>query len=322
MSPKSLSVIVPVYNVETVLERCLRSLLEQTYRCLEIILVNDCSTDNSQTICKKWAAIDERIKLIELPENKGLAEARNVGMQMAHGDYLAFVDSDDYLEQTAYETMIRMMETDRSDLVICNFWNYKEDTEKKSAAYPNMPQITDSRSVLKGFLLEYLPTSAWCKVLKKEIMIPEDGKALWFPSGRRYEDTVVSFGQVLRASKISIIEEPLYYYVQSNRTITAKPKVRDVYNIIQNTYEIRKLLDGECLDELVECYLTSTLVFALQLLYRTDEKQTSFIKKQILTKITESVHAVSLHTIFQSKKRKKLILSKLGMIDWAIRRRQ
>ena len=97
-----ISVIVPVYNVESYLEKCIESIQNQSYKSLEIILVNDGSTDSSGDICDKYAAHDKRIKVIH-KKNGGLSSARNAGLEVANGDYIAFVDSDDYIEITMYE---------------------------------------------------------------------------------------------------------------------------------------------------------------------------------------------------------------------------
>ena len=116
---KLLSVIIPVYNVKPYLEKCVESIVDQTYHNLQIILVDDGSTDGSQTICDELAQKDSRIVVIH-KENGGLSTARNVGMDRAKGDYIAFVDSDDWLERNMYEVLINQLEAHDADLVACS----------------------------------------------------------------------------------------------------------------------------------------------------------------------------------------------------------
>lgn len=120
MSDIKVSVIIPIYNAEEYLVQCIDSAVNQTLRDIEIILVNDASTDGSLEICRKYEASDERVKLVDKKENAGLAAARNSGMDVACGEYIAFIDSDDWLELDAYEKMYAAAKTNDSDIVFCN----------------------------------------------------------------------------------------------------------------------------------------------------------------------------------------------------------
>ena len=113
-----ISVIVPVYNVEDYLDRCINSIVKQTYKNLEIILVDDGSTDSSYKICNEWAKKDERIKVLH-NKNEGVSKARNVGIDASTGDFIAFVDSDDYIEETMFEKLLDKQKTNNSDIVFC-----------------------------------------------------------------------------------------------------------------------------------------------------------------------------------------------------------
>lgn len=310
-----LSVIVPVYNVEMTLDRCMKSIVNQTYRNLEIILIDDGSTDGSRKLCKEWCRRDTRVILKSKKQNEGLAEARNTGMRMCHGEYIAFVDSDDYLEGDAYEQMISVMKHDGSDMVVCNFWNCKENAKKKVAAY----RLDDccKMDILEDYILEKLPTTAWCKTMKKSLMVSESGEMLCFPKGRRYEDTVVSFKQAMDADKISVIAKPLYYYIQNNNTITANSDIKDSEDILQNIVEIRQLTRGKVSNDLLACYICSLLIFALQLYYKSGKKD-RILRKKIVNEINKEKKSMKFRTINKSLKRKKLIICKLGLTDVAV----
>ena len=118
-----ISVIVPIYNVEQYLRKCIDSIINQTYKNLEIILVDDGSWDNSPRICDEYAKRDNRIKVIH-KKNGGLADARNTGLKMITGNYISFIDSDDYIEKTMYEKMIKVILKYNADIIECNL-NYK-----------------------------------------------------------------------------------------------------------------------------------------------------------------------------------------------------
>ena len=129
MYKKLVTVVVPIYNVERYLEKCLTSIILQTYKNLEVILVNDGSTDNSLNICKEFEKEDSRIRIIS-QENKGLSVARNVGIENAKGEYIAFVDSDDFISCKFIENLYNESIRNNSDIVCCDFY-YVNELEKK-----------------------------------------------------------------------------------------------------------------------------------------------------------------------------------------------
>lgn len=316
MENKLLSVIVPIYNVEKTMNRCIQSIVEQTYKNLEIILVNDGSPDSCPYLCEIWKKKDNRISVIH-KKNGGLSSARNAGLDCATGEYIAFIDSDDFLEIEAFEKMIFSMEKDNSDMVICNFWCYMEQRGIKQVAYElNNMCYNDIISLM---LMEYIPTSAWCKVIKRTIMF--SGEGILFEEGRQYEDTIPSFKQALLAKKVSVVSEPLYYYVENENSIVAKPRVKDIQDLISNTEQLRILLQGKVKSSLIETYICSTLTYALQLWYRLEVKEERE-KRKILLKIKESKKKIDISTIIKSRKWKKIIFCKLSLIDIVIRFRE
>ena len=170
------SVIVPVYNVEQYIEKCLNSLIGQTLDDLEIIIVNDGSKDNSKKIIEKFIEkYPSKIVYLE-KENGGLSDARNYGLPYAKGEYVAFLDSDDYVEKNMYKDMYELAKKENSDMVECDFyWEYPNKVKEDKGAIYNG----------KNEMLEKVRVVAWNKLIKKEILEKSQVK---FPKDLRYED--------------------------------------------------------------------------------------------------------------------------------------
>ena len=158
------TIVVPVYNVKLYLLRCLESLVTQTHRTLEIILVNDGSTDGSEAICKEWVKRDDRIRLIE-QENQGLGEARNKGLSLAQGKYVAFVDSDDWVQAEFIESMLVVAEKNQAELIVCNYQKVY-GAQDKYVYKPEKMKLTPNCDLsVQGdrSLLIYIGTLVWNK---------------------------------------------------------------------------------------------------------------------------------------------------------------
>lgn len=227
-----LSIIVPVYNVEKYLERCIKSLLNQTMDKIEIILVNDGSTDGSTYICKKYKKLSNKIKYIE-SENKGCSHARNLGIKKSIGKYLMFVDSDDYVELDYCLLMYEKIEKEELDLVQCDFKIVdKEGLELKKES-KKIPTDT------KNFLIENNECGyIWNKIFKSKIIKKNNLK---FPEkSHMYEDMIFVFKYCIHVEKISLIDKKIYYYVQNEKsvmnTITEK-RIYDIFYGLDNLKE-------------------------------------------------------------------------------------
>lgn len=171
MNSNKISVIVPIYNSEEYLNQCIRSIVNQTYKNLEIILVNDGSTDNSLNICNEWKQKDNRIVVIDKP-NGGVARARNLGLDKASGDFIGFVDHDDYIEKEMYETMMNNMIKHNADIVMCSSSGvYSDGTKTKS--YTNYKSFEINKDELINRMLSYekiFCSSVWSKLYKREVV--------------------------------------------------------------------------------------------------------------------------------------------------------
>ena len=218
------SVIVPIYNVEKYLKRCIESLVNQTLQDIQIILVNDGSTDNSGNIAKEYEIkYPEKIMYLE-KENGGLSDARNYGMPYATGEYIAFLDSDDYIELSAYEEMYNKAIEESSDYVECDFlWEYPNKTKvDKRYEYNN-----------KKEMLTFVRVVAWNKLIKRKII---ERYNITFPKGLRYEDVEFTYKLIPHLEKCSYVDKPFVHYVQRDGSIA------NVQN--ERTAEIFRVLDN------------------------------------------------------------------------------
>lgn len=227
------SIIVPVYNVEKYIDKCLSSLVNQTLNDIEIIIVNDGSIDNSEHIILKYKE-KYPSKIVYLKkENGGLSDARNFGMPYAKGDYIAFLDSDDYVELDTYEKLYnRAIQTD-ADMVECDFyWEYSDKKiHDTSANYKDESDMYANARVV-----------AWNKLYKKDLII---NSGIKFPKGLRYEDLEFFYKILPQLKKIELINEPLIHYVQRDDSITyvQNEKTADIFAILDNIINYYKWIN-------------------------------------------------------------------------------
>lgn len=224
-----ISVIVPVYNVEKYLHKCVDSIANQTYKNLEIILVDDGSTDNSGKICDEFAEKDGRIKVIH-KENGGQATARNMALNDAKGKYISFADSDDWLSDVFIENMhSEILRTD-ADIAVCA--RIKVYQKGSKLAFNDMPSaVMTNVQALKNMLTYNNMDAAPCDKLYKASLL----KSLRFPTGYICEDIPFVFGAVMNAEKVVYINKPLYYYLQrqgstSKSDFSEKSKGLEIYH--------------------------------------------------------------------------------------------
>lgn len=213
------SVIVPIYNVEDYLRRCLESLVNQTLKEIQIILVNDGSPDHSQDIINEYVQLYPEKIVSVVKENGGLSDARNYGIPYAKGEYIGFVDSDDYLDITMYEKLYDKAKETESDIVICGYYGVNEETGGlRHFQKGNMIQFEKNLHENPKLLYTNAPY-AWNKIYKRTLFL-ETG--IRFPKGKIYEDIATIYPLMLYANKISKVDEPLYYYILKRKgAITA-----------------------------------------------------------------------------------------------------
>lgn len=198
------SVIVPIYNVEDYLKECITSLVNQTYKHLEILLIDDGSTDNSGKMADKIAGSDDRIKVIH-QKNGGLSAARNTGIENCKGDYICFVDSDDYVKKSYVEELLNACIENKTDMAICMFFGVQNGKELFSESDGSSEIITPKQACMRTLDNPYIVS--WNKIYKRDIF--DD---IRFPEGRLHEDVATTYKCYWKSNRIVVINKELYGY--------------------------------------------------------------------------------------------------------------
>ena len=216
-----ISIIVPVYNVENYLKNCIDSILTQTFKDFELILVNDGSTDNSLSICESYKAIDNRIKIVN-KKNGGLSSARNAGLDIAAGEYIGFVDSDDYIHPQMYEILYNEIIKNKADISMCDFEKVYEFDKKlleSSFILCDEIDILNNKEALYelGGKNGVTYVVAWNKLYKRELF-----KDVKFKEGIIHEDEYIIHRLLYQVNKLVYIKEKLHFYLQREGSIMDK----------------------------------------------------------------------------------------------------
>lgn len=278
------SIIVPVYNVEKYIHKCINSLIKQTFKNIEIILVDDGSPDNCPKICDEYSRIDNRIKVIH-KNNGGLSDARNFGIRSATGEYILFLDSDDFLEGNACEALLPYTEGN-FDLILGNAKEIRNNT----VTYLNHTQLENSKSYLTGseilkHELEHgtMHMAACMNIYKREFILENK---LYFKYGIFHEDEEWTPRVFLAARKAIITDICFYNYIIRENSITRKKdKTKNAIDLINSIFELSIIYDSlndKYLKKLLNNYLVMLYLNAFYVgrLYRKDFKK--FIDKKFL----------------------------------------
>lgn len=214
-----ISIIVPAYQVKEYIGECMESLLRQTYRKLEILLINGGSTDGTGEICDEYAAKDARIHVVHQAA-LGLSCARNVGMKLSKGDYIAFIDSDDVIADTYVEKLYGLIREYDADIAVCGYEKSKTGVLKASARKSRSYCISAEEMLQEWHgKRKGLETIAWNKLYRREVLLGE-GREITFPEGKVHEDICVSHLIVDNAEKVAVTDEKLYLYRVRQGSIT------------------------------------------------------------------------------------------------------
>ena len=210
-----ISIIVPVYNTEKYLSKCLNSLIKQTYKDIEIIVVNDGSKDKSLEIAKKIAKQDNRIKVFN-KENGGLSSARNFGIEKASGEYIGFVDSDDYIKENMFEILYNMIKEANAKIAICG-WYLVEDNQIRTCNFKCKKLVLNDEQAIDMLLNHVSFDNFACNKLFHRALF----KDVIFPVGELLEDLSTIYKLIHEAKVIVVDSNPLYYYVLHSNSITS-----------------------------------------------------------------------------------------------------
>lgn len=212
------SIIVPIYNVEKYLERCVTSILNQTYKNIEVLLIDDCATDTSGEIAKKFEQKDSRCRYIKREKNGGLSAARNTGVENATGEYLSFIDSDDWVSENFIAHLINKAKEQDADITVCDY-TMIDDNGKETKAN-TLGNLNDNSKLEEK--IAYIRNHVVTKLFKKDFFIKQNLK---FPEDiRRAEDMGIIIPLLTRTNKIAILNEALYYYYQRSNSLSNNRK--------------------------------------------------------------------------------------------------
>ena len=257
-----ISIIVPIYNVEDYLKRCIDSILGQTYKNLEVILVDDGSPDKCGKI------IDSRIKVIH-KKNGGLSSARNNGLDIATGDFIGFVDSDDYIERNMYESLIEALNNNNADIATCGIIREDTNTQHKiNIRTPNTEKVyLDIDAIREILLSREIGISVWSKLYKREIF-----STLRFPVGENNEDAAIVLecisGRVVVHTGICT-----YHYIVRNNSITKKYSIANTFNFWKHSQSIvNEINDNFSLLQTEARYYSVFGLFGMMIDYKSQSK--------------------------------------------------
>lgn len=230
-----ISVIVPVFNVEPYLHQCVDSIVKQTYRDIEIILIDDGSSDKSGEICDAYEKRDHRVRVFHT-DNRGLSAARNLGIQEAKGEYIAFVDSDDWIETSMYELLYKRIQESGADISVCGVW-YEYFSSRK--ALPTQNVVFTGSDALKQLVDEKVSNHVWNKLYVSDLF-----KAVSFPENKFFEDIVVMHRLFKQSELVAITASYGYHYRQRAGSISKRPTAKSLIDyadaLISRYYYIKE----------------------------------------------------------------------------------
>lgn len=301
------SVIVPVYKVEKYLEKCLESLVNQTLSDIEIVIVNDGSPDNSEKIIEIYSKrYPNKIKYVK-KQNGGLSSARNYGIPYATGEYIAFLDSDDYVELNMYELMYDKAIEDNYDMVECNFiWEY---TNKAKIDIGEKYKGTNEA-------LEKARVVAWNKLYRRDVLINSN---ILFPEGLRYEDVEFFYKILPSLNKIGFVDNAFIHYVQRDNSIsnTQNERTKEIFNILDNVlifYKNNELYE-KYKEELEYTYTRYLLCSSLKRMVKVKDK---VIRDKLLSetwiRLNENFPHWKKNSILQKKRIKNLYMRSINKL--------
>ena len=280
------SIIVPIYKVEPYLRRCLDSIVNQTYTNLEIILVDDGSPDGCPQICDEYAANDNRIIVIH-KENGGLSDARNTGLDVCKGEYISFVDSDDWTTPTYIEHLLKAIKDNNAEIAVCNYTTTKQNCtiNTLNTSIPEYEILTPTLAVKKLWSKDYVTfVTAWGKLYKKSLFT-----GIYFPKGKIHEDKYTTYKLLYQSNKTVFLKELHYFYFQRNDSITAKTSSSSI-RILEAQIERYFFFKEHKENEIIELCL-KTLCWDLLFAYSLCKSTThGYSAKDLLTLYKTSVN--------------------------------
>lgn len=295
-----ISVIVPVYKVEKYLDQCVKSIINQSYKNLEILLVNDGSPDRCGEICDDYAKIDPRVKVIH-KKNGGLSSARNMGLDNATGDFIGFVDSDDWINQNFYELLINTAKKTKSDIVECNFIHvYDRESKSDRKDTREINTYNNIHSLECHFNSKHFYRCVWNKIYKKHLF-----DQIRFPVNKLAEDLFVTHELLYLAKKVAHIDYTGYYYFIRPDSIMGKNNRKLTLDTLEGMMEQHKFICGNApqlkryVDKLyMNCLLKSSAFIEKERKSEIKEKYKKLIDSELKRKDINVSGATNLALLF------------------------
>ena len=305
-----ISVIVPVYNVEKYLRKAVQSIQNQTYKHLEIMLINDGSTDSSGDICDELANSDSRIVVIH-KKNGGVSTARNEAQKLAKGNYVIYVDSDDYIHEEMIQSLYEQLIAENADVSSCSVMNVYQNSQTPQCSDENLYFVYNQEEFLREYLIgQRVQGTLGNKLIRKEIT-----DQLEFPVGKIYEDAYYHLQLVQFAKKYVVHTKPYYYYYHRNQSLTTNPyHERDLvyldvyqkfYDLVQQQYP---RIINEAFFRLSYAYF---YIFDKMLLESDFEKINQF--KLVREYLKKNAIQIAKNTIFQKGRRIAALALKINV---------
>ena len=291
-----ISVIVPCYNVMEYLPKCVESILSQTYKNLEIILVDDGSTDSSGKICDGYAAKDNRIKVIH-KKNGGLSDARNVALDVMKGEYVTFIDSDDYVANDYVEFLYKLIKKNDVRMSVTCHQTFEEGTEPEVCNESVVEDVSDMENVLTGmFYQRMFDTTAWAKMYHRSLFAND----IRYPKGWLYEDLPTTYCLMMKCDCIAFSSYRSYFYLLRSTSIEGAPfkpqKYESCIKIIRQL-EADKVTMSERVKQALDCRIVS---FAFHILLEIPQEE-----KEMRCSLWDIIRRKRICVMFDGKARKK-----------------
>lgn len=315
MTDKILSIIVPVYNCESTIERCIDSILKSKYNNFEILIINDASQDNSKNIIESRYLNNDRIEIINLSENRGVSFCRNLGIENARGKYITFVDADDYITESMYSNMMGIIYKHNVDCCICDYSEVFSNGSIQKSKYKYENIILNREETIKKYLIDDISPAIWDKIFKADIL----KKYVRFNEDLKVgEDILFCLDFFYRVENIYLLNEINYFYIQQEQSVmhVVSPKLLQFKEVVSSISKKQLNYYKRYCDEEF-CYFKSAMIMrgihSLTMLYnKKNKRQVIEYLNQLREKNILDMHVKSKYT---SKfiKIEALIIRSLGI---------
>lgn len=295
MSNEKVSIIVPVYNVEDYLSRCMDSILRQTYTNIEIIVVDDGATDKSGELCDKYAQKDSRVRVVH-QENRGLSGARNTGIDTATGEYITFIDSDDYVADNYVEELLLILHQHKADISICMGKKFSDVVGNLEKGEDKIFLYTSETALESMLYRKKVNSYAWGKMYKRKLF-----EEVRFPVGELFEDVKTIYKVYDIANIIALTEQQLYFYYQRTGSI-----VNSEFNIkkMDQVWAAKEILEfvKKKYPNLINAAVSKYFISAIDIYRRIPLQSENKEEKKILERIIKKYR----YNVVKNKNNKKL----------------